>query len=137
MNYDQTVEKCLSQLKLDGSTSEQETLRTYIALAPSFLAFDSNTTSPEDGIGSWSTGFGKLANALILMHSISRLEYETINAAFRVAEECYNTSDATNNPELVQEKIGALVQRLKEVTDDPAASTLTFNGKKIDFDIFS
>jgi hypothetical protein len=75
MNYNQTVNKCLSQIQFhednpDGCTNAQEILRTYIVVAPSFLMLDSSNPETTDaGIDEWAMGMNSVVDILVALHS--------------------------------------------------------------------
>jgi hypothetical protein len=144
MNYNQTVNKCLSQIRFDeypdGSrcTNEQEILRTYIAIAPSYLMLDSsNPETMGAGIDEWATGMNNILDILVVLHSSSRLECETVQALSEALSESWDNSfSITKGEEAAQQQIKGLVARLRGLMDEPdsTSSVMHFNGNKIGLD---
>jgi hypothetical protein len=141
MNYNQTVNKCLSQIRFhednpDGNA--QEVLRTYIVVAPSFLMLDSSNTETTDaGIDEWATGMNNVLDILVALHSSSQLEYETVQTLTKSLSESWgNTFHITNGTEAAQQQIKRLLARLRGLMDDPdsTSSVMHFDGKEIDLD---
>ncbi|KAJ7368325.1 hypothetical protein DFH08DRAFT_22617 [Mycena albidolilacea] len=61
---------------------DQETLRTALALASSFLVTDTATNSdPHVGSDTWFVGLNQLIDLLVALHARDELEIETVNAA--------------------------------------------------------
>jgi hypothetical protein len=64
---------------------DQETLRTALALASSFLVTDTATNSdPHVGSDTWFVGLNQLIDLLVALHARDELEIETVNAASKV-----------------------------------------------------
>jgi hypothetical protein len=144
MNYNQTVNKCLSQIRFDqypdGSrcTKEQQMLRTYIAVSPSYLMLDSsNPETTGAGIEEWAAGMNNVLDVLVELHSSSQLECETVQALCEALSESWgNSFGITKGTEAAQQQIKGLVARLRGLMDDPdsTSSVMHFNGNKIDLD---
>lgn len=145
MNYNQTVNKYLSQIRFheypDGSrcTNQQEILRTYIAMAPSFFMLDSsNPEKTGAGIDEWATGMNNVLDILVALHASSQLEYETVQALIEALSESWSNSfSITKGTEVAQQQIKGLVARLRGLMDDPSDSTssiMHFDGNEIDLD---
>ena len=141
MNYNQTVNKCLSQIRFhednpDGCTNAQEILRTYIVVAPSFLMLDSsNPETADTGIDEWATGMNNVLDILVALHSSSQLEYETVHALSSALSESWGNT-FSKEMEAAQQHIKGLLARLRGLMDDPdsTSSVMHFDGNEIDLD---
>lgn len=137
MNYNLTVNKCLSQINYEDPIACNEQLRTYTALAPSFLILDSShPESTGDGIDEWATGLNSIFDILVALHDASQLEYATVQAASRALGECWANSDTIPCSEAAQRHIKELGARLRELMDEPdsTSSTAHYNGREVDMD---
>jgi len=66
----------LARTSPKSETIDQNVLRRCIQLASSFLVTDT-TTNPERGISTWSVGFCRLVDLVVILHTRNELELET------------------------------------------------------------
>ncbi|KAG8833848.1 hypothetical protein FRC17_009965 [Serendipita sp. 399] len=138
MDYNLFVLKFLASL--NGCFNEnQPMLRTYIQLAPSYMIIDgSRKEDPEAGIAQWALGLDRIMDVLAALYPAGQLEYATVLAVRDALAECWShTLSAHQAAQSAQDQIKTTAARLRKLTDDPDASSLTFRNQTIDFGFLS
>ncbi|KZT39597.1 hypothetical protein SISSUDRAFT_1113579 [Sistotremastrum suecicum HHB10207 ss-3] len=112
-DYGQTVIDTLSSMSSEGGVIDQQLLRHFLALSPSYLLLDT-TTNPSTmaahqlaneppnqehipsipGIDTWDKGFNFLVDILLALHTRNELELETLNTASKACSECWTVASS-------------------------------------------
>ncbi|KAJ7904537.1 hypothetical protein B0H14DRAFT_2310485, partial [Mycena olivaceomarginata] len=106
---------------------DQETLRTALALASSFLVTDTATNSdPHVGSDTWFVGLNQLIDLLVALHARDELEIETINAASKACSECWSVAGTWRGLEECREGVRKVGVKIKRLLDE---NGITYRGE--------
>lgn len=112
----------------NNGSIDQELLRMYLSLAPSYLVLDSSMNT-EGGIASWNTGFQRLVDVLIALHRRNELELSTVNEASRACSECWSISGSWRGLDECRDCIREIAGKLKtKLLDDNGR---TYKGNQV------
>ena len=106
----------LSHTSPKSETIDQKVLRGCIQLASSFLVTDT-TTNPERGISTWSVGFCRLVDLVVVLHTRNELELETVSAASKACSECWTAAGNWPGLNECRNRVRDIGGRLKKVLD--------------------
>ena len=106
----------LSHASSRSDTIDQKVLRRCIQLASSFLVTDT-TTNPERGISTWSLGFCRLVDLVVVLHTRNELELETVSAASKACSECWTAAGNWPGLNECRNRVRDIGGRLKKVLD--------------------
>jgi len=106
----------LARTSPKSETIDQKVLRQCIQLASSFLVTDT-TTNPERGISTWSVGFCRLVDLVVVLHTRNELELETVSAASKACSECWTAAGNWPNLNECRNRIRDIGGRLKKILD--------------------
>ena len=106
----------LSRTSPKSETIDQKVLRRCIQLASSFLVTDT-TTNPERGISTWSVGFCRLVDLVVVLHTRNELELETVSAASKACSECWTAAGNWPGLNECRNRVRDIGGRLKKVLD--------------------
>ena len=106
----------LSRTSPKSETIDQTVLRRCIQLASSFLVTDT-TTNPERGISTWSVGFCRLVDLVVVLHTRNELELETVSAASKACSECWTAAGNWPGLNECRNRVRDIGGRLKKVLD--------------------
>lgn len=126
-NFGDLVVNALKAMNEQEGTINQERLRMYLTLAPSYLLLD-NSTNSSGGIASWSLGFRRLVAVLIPLHNLGKLELETVNAASKSCSECWSIASSWRNMENCRNTIREVAGELKNLLDENGR---TYQGEQV------
>lgn len=115
-------------MTLESSTIDQSTLRRAIGLASSYLVTDTSTNS-ERGIQTWSIGFHRLVDVMVVLHSRGELELETVNEASKACSECWSIAGTWRGMEDCRQGVKEVAAKLKKLLDEPHRRT--YKGCKV------
>ncbi|TFK75890.1 hypothetical protein BDN72DRAFT_737555, partial [Pluteus cervinus] len=98
---------------------DQPILRQTLGLASSYLVTDTSTNpNPSAGITSWSVGFNRLVDIVVVLHVRKELELDTFNAASRACSECWSVAGQWRGLDDSREVVRAVALKLKKLLDD-------------------
>ena len=106
----------LSRTSPKSETIDQKVLRRCIQLASSFLVTDT-TTNPERGISTWSLGFCRLVDLVVVLHTRNELKLETVSAASKACSECWTAAGNWPGLNECRNRVRDIGGRLKKVLD--------------------
>ncbi|KAH7929469.1 hypothetical protein BV22DRAFT_1029521 [Leucogyrophana mollusca] len=127
-DYGRFVVHVLARMTRETGTLDQAILRRAISLASSYLVTDAST-SPERGILTWYTGFNRLVDVLVVLHSRGELELETVNEASKACSECWSVAGTWRGMDECREGVREVAAKLKRLLDEP--SRRTYKGQKV------
>jgi len=136
----------LPVITTENGAIDQRILRYFIGLSPSYLITDVTTSMPVKpifahpdfplplhsssisstqasstvGIETWNTGFLRLVDLLLALHSRGELELETLNEASRACSECWTVASSWPGGgvgEQSREKVRHVAGRLRGILD--------------------
>lgn len=119
----------LSHTSPKSETIDQKVLRGCIQLASSFLVTDT-TTNPERGISTWSVGFCRLVDLVVVLHTRNELELETVSAASKACSECWTAAGNWPGLNECRNRVRDIGGRLKKVLD---SNERTYRGMLLSF----
>ena len=119
----------LSHTSPKSETIDQKVLRGCIQLASSFLVTDT-TTNPERGISTWSVGFCRLVDLVVVLHTRNELELETVSAASKACSECWTAAGNWPGLNECRNRVRDIGGRLKKVLD---SNERTYRGMLLTF----
>jgi len=117
----------LARTSPKSETIDQNVLRRCIQLASSFLVTDT-TTNPERGISTWSVGFCRLVDLVVILHTRNELELETVSAASKACSECWTAAGNWPNLNECRNRIRDMGGRLKKILD---TNERTYRGERV------
>jgi hypothetical protein len=97
-------------------------------LASSYLVTDTSTNS-ERGIQTWCTGFHRLVDIMVVLHSRGELELETVNEASKACSECWSVAGTWRGMEDCRQGVKEVAAKLKKLLDEPHRRT--YKGSKV------
>ncbi|KAG0709654.1 hypothetical protein DFH29DRAFT_885197 [Suillus ampliporus] len=112
----------------ESGAIDQAMLRRAIGLASSYLITDTSTNS-ESGIQTWCTGFHRLVDIMVVLHSRGELELETVNEASKACSECWSVAGTWRGMEDCRQGVKEVAAKLKKLLDEPHRST--YKGSKV------
>ncbi|KAH7914335.1 hypothetical protein BJ138DRAFT_1079698 [Hygrophoropsis aurantiaca] len=127
-DYGRFVVHVLGRMTRETGGIDQSILRRAIRLASSYLVTDAST-SPEQGIVTWYTGFNRLVDVLVVLHNRGDLELETVNEASKACSECWSVAGTWRGLEECREGVREVAGKLKRLLDEP--SRRTYKGHKV------
>jgi len=127
-DYGRFVVHILKRMTLESSAIDQTMLRRAIGLASTYLVTDTSTNS-ERGIQTWSTGFHRLVDVMVALHSRGELELETVNEASKACSECWSVAGTWRGMEECRQGVKEVAAKLKKLLDEPHRRT--YKGCKV------
>jgi len=110
-----------------SSTIDQGAIRQCLGLSSSYLVTDT-TMNPTGGVASWITGFNRLVDVLVALHSRGELESETVNAASKACSECWSVAGNWKGLDECREGVRGVAAKLKRLLDDNGR---TYKGDRV------
>jgi len=120
------VDILANQNQLSG-TIDQAVLIDCLGLSSSFLMTDV-TMNPTTGLASWSTGFNRLVDIMVVLHRRGQLELSTVNAASKACSECWSVAGSWRNMEEVRQCVKIVARKLQDLLDENGS---TFGGNRV------
>lgn len=100
-----------------------------MGLAPSYLILDTTTLSSSAvGIQTWSSGFHRLVDIMLVLHAREQLELETINTASQSCSECWTMTGSFNGLEEARKGVRGIAARLRSILD---SNGIEYKGEKV------
>lgn len=100
-----------------------------MGLAPSYLILDTTTLSSSTvGIQTWSSGFHKLVDIMLVLHARDQLELDTINIASQSCSECWTMTCSFHGLEDARTGVRSIAARLRSILD---ANGVEYKGEKV------
>ncbi|KAG2042824.1 hypothetical protein BDR03DRAFT_942171, partial [Suillus americanus] len=127
-DYGRFVIHIVKRTTQQSSAIDQAMLRRAIGLASSYLVTDTSTNS-EHGIQTWSTGFHRLVDIMVALHSRGELELETVNEASKACSECWSVAGTWRGMEDCRQCVKEVAAKLKKLLDEPHRRT--YKGFKV------
>ncbi|KIJ70541.1 hypothetical protein HYDPIDRAFT_23641 [Hydnomerulius pinastri MD-312] len=127
-DYAQFVVDLVAKMTQDSGSIDQSILRRAIGLASSYLVTDTST-NPESGISTWQTGFNRLVDVVVALHSRDELELETVNEASKACSECWSVAGTWRGMEECRQGVKEVAGKLKRLLDEP--NRRTYKGQKV------
>jgi len=124
------ITEVLARHLRDGEPSkgiDQKVLRQCVDLASSFLVTDT-ATNPERGILTWSTGFNRLVDLVLVLHKRDELELETVSAASRACSECWTVAGNWRGFDECRNTVREIGGKLKMILDE---NERTYRGERV------
>lgn len=115
-DFNEFVTTSVGRMTRTSGKIDQQTLRSCLSLASSYLVSDT-TMDPSRGLTTWCTGFNRLVDLLVLLHTRGELELETVSAGSKACSECWSAAGTWRELEDCKESIRAIAVRLKSVLD--------------------
>jgi len=126
-NFGAFVISILARNSAKSGTIDQKILRECIQLASSYLLLDT-TTNPERCISTWSVGFCRLVDLVVVLHKRNELELETVSAASKACSECWTAAGNWNGLSECRTLVRDMGGRLKKVLD---SNERTYRGERV------
>jgi len=129
LDYHEIVLKLLTRMKHTSNTIDQNLLRFFISLSPSYIIHDTTTKSnPGEGIQKWSLGFHCLVDILLALHAQGVLELETVNEASKACSEVWSVTGCWSECHGGRDGVRGVASRLKSILDPDGQS---YGGRKV------
>jgi len=129
LDYHDIVLKLVSRMTRSSNTIDQNLLRFFISLSPSYIIHDATTkSSAGEGIQNWSLGFHRLVDILLALHAQGVLELETVNEASKACSEVWSVTGCWTECSGGREGVRGVASRLKSILDPDGQS---YGGRKV------
>ncbi|QRV72749.1 hypothetical protein RhiJN_00763 [Ceratobasidium sp. AG-Ba] len=129
ISYEQYVVRVVSQMTKEKGAIDQVSLRNTMGLAPSYLIIDTTTLSSSAvGIQTWASGFHKLVDIMLALHTRDELELDTVNIASQACSECWTMTCSFNGLEDAKSGVRSIAARLQSILDP---NGVTYRGEKV------
>ncbi|PCH41009.1 hypothetical protein WOLCODRAFT_137130 [Wolfiporia cocos MD-104 SS10] len=116
-DYAAYVLQMLPRMTRSPGGVDQRVLRQCLGLSSSYLVTDT-TMNPEGGLTTWHTGFSRLIDLVVALHSRGELEVETVNEASKACSECWTVAGMWREMEYGRESVKGVAARLKGLLDE-------------------
>ncbi|EGO01939.1 hypothetical protein SERLA73DRAFT_104107 [Serpula lacrymans var. lacrymans S7.3] len=126
-DYGHFVVNVLARMTHESGSIDQAILRRAINLASSYLVTDTSM-NPGQGMSTWYTGFTRLVDVLVVLHSRGELELETVNDASKACSECWSVAGTWRGMDECRDGVRAVAGKLKSLLDENGR---TYRGQKV------
>ncbi|KAG1806786.1 uncharacterized protein HD556DRAFT_1428809 [Suillus plorans] len=127
-DYGRFVIHIVKRMTQQSGVIDQTMLRRAIGLASSYLVTDTSTNS-DRGIQTWCTGFHRLVDIMVVLHSRGELELDTVNEASKACSECWSVAGTWRGMEDCRQGVKEVAAKLKKLLDEPHRRT--YKGSKV------
>ena len=105
---------------------DQKSLQDCLSLSSSFLMTDT-TMNSSSGLVTWNTGFNRLVDVLVALHTKGELELGTVNAASKACSECWSIAGTWRGLENVRQCVKVVAGKLQSLLDE----NRTYQGSRV------
>lgn len=126
-DYGAFVLQMLPRMSQPSGSVNQSVLRQCLGLSSSYLVTDT-TMDPDRGLASWHTGFNRLIDVVVALHTRGELELATINDASKACSECWTVAGSWRDMEGGRDSVKGVAARLKTLLDQNGK---TYRGGRI------
>ncbi|GJE83982.1 hypothetical protein PsYK624_000560 [Phanerochaete sordida] len=126
-DYEAFVTASVARMTGAGGSVDQRVLRQCFGLASSYLMTDASM-DPNGNITSWTAGFNRLVDLLVVLHHRGTAELDTVNAASKACSESWSVAGNWRELGDAKDLIRAIAVRLKGILDDNGR---TYRGERV------
>lgn len=116
-DYEAFVTASVARMTGAGGSIDQRVLRQCFGLASSYLMTDASMDA-SGSLASWTAGFNRLVDLLIVLHHRGTAELDTVSAASKACSESWSVSGNWRDLGDAKDHIRAIAVRLKGILDD-------------------